>query len=334
MKSITLALSMMILSLTAEAHRVGNGGDHIRASYIQVGEAVMDYLRDTQAGSALVQKARLNLSDLEATLDIEKIAVVDSGLRDNSGSLVEAIGEPGSVQLQKEAWFNHFEKNHDVFYLVFHEMLRSASVNDDNYVISSAINPFPLSLRFPTKVVPVLPLIAEDVLTPVFDLKNVAVNGSGCSKNAMGTRVEFNEETNILQIETRNFKNELSKSKSLDRKACALAIPVKVPAKKQLVISQIDLRGKVDLLAKSQTQVSFEAFLAGTSNTQKSRVIKAANNLKGRIQVRRTEVLKSTCGGSDTIRLNTALATTGNGLGLESSQLDEISLYLSLQDCP
>jgi hypothetical protein len=326
-------VALTALSLSAQAHRVGNGGDHIRASYIQVGQAVIEFLKDTQAGSALVTRERLNISDLEKSLDIERISVSDAALRDNSGSLVEAIGEPGEVTLQKEAWFNHFEKNHDVFYLVFHEMLRSASVNDDNYRISSALNPFPMSLRFPTKVVPLLPLINEDLLTPVFDLKRVSVNGTGCSQNAAGTRVEFNEETNILQIETRNFKNELSRSKSLDRKNCALAIPVNLPARKRLVISQIDLRGKLDLLPRTQTQITFEAFLAGSSNTLKTRTIKAQAALKGRVQVRRTEVLQSKCGGADTIRLNTALATTSNALGLESSQLDELSLYMSLQDC-
>lgn len=332
MKKIIL-MSVMALSLTAQAHRVGNGGDHIRASFIQVGQAVIEFLETTQQGAALVKNAHLNVHDLEATLDIEQIAVEDQTLRDNSGSIVEALGEPHSIRLQKEAWFNHFEKNHDVFYLVFHEMLRSASVNDDNYRISSALNPFPMTLRFPTKVVPVLPLIKEDVLTSIFDLKKVAVNGNGCSQNMAGTRAEFNEETNILQIETRNFKNEMTPSRRTDRKQCGLAIPVTLPAKKQLVISQIDLRGRVDLKAKSQTQIAFEAFLAGASNTQKVRTIKATQDLKGRVQVRRTEVLKSACGGSDIIRLNTTLLTNTNGLGLESAQLDETHLYMSLQDC-
>ena len=332
MKKVLL-MTLLSLSLSAQAHRVGNGGDHIRASFIQVGQAVIDFLQTTQQGADLVKNAKLNVHDLEATLDIEQIQVADGTLRDNSGSIVDAIGEPHSIQLQKEAWFDHFEKNHDVFYLVFHEMLRSASVNDDNYRISSALNPFPVSLRFPTKVVPLLPLIKEDLLTPICDLQKVAVNGSGCSQNAVGTRAEFNEETNILQIETRNFINELSTAKKLDRKQCGLAIPVTLPAKKQLVISQIDLRGKVDLKAKSQTQISFEAFLAGASNTQKTRTIKAMQNLNGRILVRRTEVLKSACGGSDIIRLNTSLLTNTNGAGLESAQIDETALYLTLQDC-
>ncbi|MGZ5280531.1 MAG: DUF4360 domain-containing protein, partial [Pseudobdellovibrionaceae bacterium] len=305
----------------------------IRASFIQVGEAVIEFLQTTQQGAAIVKNANLNVHDLEKTLDIEKISVADGNLRDNSGSLVEAIGEPHSIKLQKEAWFNHFEKNHDIFYLVFHEMLRSASVNDDNYRISASLNPFPMSLRFPTKVVPLLPLIKEDLLTPIFDLKKVAVNGSGCSQNAAGTRVEFNEETNILQIETRNFKNELSQSKKMDRKQCGLSIPVVLPAKKQLVISQIDLRAKVDLRAKSQTQIAFEAFLAGSSNTLKTRTVKAQQNLNGRVQVRRTEVLKSACGGADTIRLSATLLTNSNGLALESAQIDETLLYMSLQDC-
>jgi len=332
MKKI-IALSVILLSLAAHAHRVGNGGDHIRASFIQVGEAVIDFLQNTQQGTNLIRDAKLNIANLQATLDIEEISVVDETLRDNSGSIVDAIGEPRSIQLQKEAWFDHFEKNHDIYYLVFHEMLRSAAVDDDNYKISAALNPFPASLKVATKVVPVLPLIKEDLLTPIFDLRKVAVNGSGCPQNSINTRVEFNEETNILQVETGSFRNEMSQNKKLDRKQCGLTIPVTLPPKKQLVISQIDLRGKVDLQAKSQTQISFEAFLAGASNSQKTRTLKPQQNLKGRVQVRRTEVLKSACGGSDNIRLSTSILTSTNGLAMESAQLDETLLYLSLQDC-
>jgi hypothetical protein len=326
--------SILILGSQATmAHRVGNGGDHIRATFIKVGQAVVQFLKETEQGSQIAKKSKLNLASLEASLDVEKISVVEEVLRDNSGSVVEAIGEPGFIRLQKESWFRHFEKDHDVTYLVFHEMLRSASVNDDNFTISSALNPFPLSLRVETRVVPTLPLIKEDNLAGIFDLSQVQIAGSGCPTVQNKTRVEFNEEKNLLEVQLNSYRNDVWEGRPLDRKSCSLTIPVKLAKNKRLVISQIDLLGKVDLLAGSQSQLQFEAFLAGSAESLKTRLIKASENMKGRILTRRTEVLKSRCGESDNVRINTNLQTRGGRSSIESSEVEEIALFLSLEDC-
>lgn len=334
MKPTSLIFCIFLAANNAFAHRVGNGGDHVRATYIQMGEAVLEYLNETQQGQKLVSDNGLSPSHLQSTLDIEKISVTDDLLRDNSGSVAEAIGVADSVTLNKEAWFSHFEKAADIYYLVFHEMLRSAAVNDDNYVISKYLFPFPVTRKIASKVTPVVALIADDNLSQIFAVSKVAVNGNGCPLDLAGTQVSVDEETNTLSVSTRHFRTDSNGTRQLLRKSCALAIPVKLPAKKRIVISQIDIRGKVSLQTKSQSQVSFEAFLAGKSNALKIKTMKALSKpLDGRFQMRRTEVLKSNCGGQDILRMNSALLTDAQGLKPESANVSETMVYLNLEDC-
>lgn len=338
--SLVLTVSLLISTPGFAGFRVGNGGDHVRATFIRMGEAITQYLSETVQGREVVNQGNLNVEQLKMTLDIEKISVTDELLRDNSGSVVDAIGEPGLIKLNKEAWFNHFEKQRDVYYLVFHEMLRSSAINDDNYIISKALSQFPQGRRVETKVISVLPLIAEDNLSQVFDLHNVSVGGSGCSQSiglrsdlAKTLKIEFDQEKNILEIIPSLYRTEVTPLRVVDVKSCQLTIPITLPSKKRLVISQIDLLGKLDLDQGSQVKLSFEAFLAGTSSALRTRTISPTTDLNGRILTRRIEILRSKCGGADLVRMNTNIVMKGSEKRLESFSLGSLSLYLSLEDC-
>lgn len=92
-------------------HKVGNGGDYLRGQFILIGEQVLQHIEK----SDLANDSRLNLNDLKDTLDINKIAVVNDLLIDNTGSVVDAIGIPGLILLQSDSWNEHFEKQ-PVFY--------------------------------------------------------------------------------------------------------------------------------------------------------------------------------------------------------------------------
>lgn len=334
-RKFVFAIAVLAQVSAWSAYRVGNGGDYIRATYIRMGEAIIDYLENTTSGQEIVKSKKLNLSSLTSTLTIEKIEISDLVLRDNSGSVVEALGEPNKVVLNKESWFNHFEKSRDVYFLVFHEMLRSSGVNDDNYVISSSVSPFPTSKRIDSKVVPGVPLIAQDNLSSVFTLKEIVLGGNGCSQKSPA-RVEFDQEKNILDISMQNYRAEVWDSKKMERKSCQVAIPVALPKKKRLVVSQIDMLGKVNLIADTSAQVNFEAFLAGTSASMKTRSFSVQNNthLSGSVLTRRTDVLRSSCGKSETIRLNSNIIANGTSANRVSGlSVERVSLYLTLEDC-
>lgn len=74
--------------------------------------------------------------ELESVLAAGKIVVVKDELKDNGGSLVDAIGEPGKVTLSEVRWMSFLREGRDVRLLVLHELLRMAGVNDDNYLMS------------------------------------------------------------------------------------------------------------------------------------------------------------------------------------------------------
>lgn len=142
MKTLLLLLSLFTAPLAHAGDKTGNGGDHIRAEFLKKGEEVIHFLKSDPAGQRLAREHQLNLAALNNALLAEKIQVVSAGLTDNSGSLADATGEPGKIQLDQLAWKEHLDQNRDVHYLVFHEMLRESRKNDDDYRISKRINPF------------------------------------------------------------------------------------------------------------------------------------------------------------------------------------------------
>lgn len=137
------ASTLILFSISAHAGReTGNGGDHVRASFIQMGTEIVSFLTHDEAGRLIVRKFELNLAELRSTLDPRKIFVVPGPLTDNGGSLVDAQGVRGMIRLDRDRWSQMISSGNDIFYLVFHEMLRSIGVDDDSYKISFFINPF------------------------------------------------------------------------------------------------------------------------------------------------------------------------------------------------
>ncbi|MCX6117119.1 MAG: hypothetical protein NT027_06235, partial [Proteobacteria bacterium] len=80
-KSINSLVILMItvasfLGRTLEAgHFVGNGGDHVRATFLKMGQAVIDVLENTEQGQQIVSQHSLVIGDLSKTLDINVVEV-------------------------------------------------------------------------------------------------------------------------------------------------------------------------------------------------------------------------------------------------------------------
>lgn len=121
---------------------LNNGGDDLRYRFIMEGQRVIRFFEEQPAGDALLKRFSLNLSALKETLQIQRISVRTEELYDNHGSAVDALGSPGSIVINKNRWERYFDRELNITYLVFHEMLRSAGVNDDGYRISAVIDPF------------------------------------------------------------------------------------------------------------------------------------------------------------------------------------------------
>ncbi len=337
---LPIALLFMVVSFSApvfSGHIHGNGGDHVRATFFKIGQSVLSYLRETQGGAALVAKHKLDLAKLERTLSIDVVSVEERPLIDNGSSQVDAIGEKGLIVLSKNTWIDHFEKSRDVYYLVFHEMLRASEIGDDDYIVSGALNPFPQSRRVLTRIETRYPLVGGDNLAKIFEASEIAVNGTGCLIGRLGTSLEFDNERNIVEISFRNYltKTGAELGQQMDRKNCALAVPVKVPNGKRLVVSQIDLLAKLDFRGAAQASIGFEAFLGGRQGPlERKNLTHPRGQLAGRMLLRRNEVLRSNCGGNDILRINTSSGLQAPAAGeLNRMELDRISLSLKIESC-
>lgn len=336
MKKI-LSLLLLTLLLThiesAYAHKVGNGGDYLRATFIAMGKSSLKYLNDTKDGSEILKEHGLNSSRLEDTLDINLIKVTEQTLIDNTGSVVDALGVVDLITLNSGAWFEHFQNGRDVYYLVFHEMLRSAGVNDDNYIISKKLKNFPVSLRIETRIAPKLNLIVQDRLVGIFNESAIGLGGSGCPANDKDIITELNEENNTFQISLKNYRVSTGVESLISYKTCAVSIPVKLPASKRLVISLIDLSGELNLQQQSTAKLSFEAFLTGGQQKVMEKNLGSNTNQFSSFLMRKTDVLKSTCGGTDLMRINSNVLMKAASAKNEYVSVKNIKMYLALEDC-
>jgi hypothetical protein len=243
---------------------------------------------------------------------------------------VDATGQPESVVLSKDAWAEHFEKERDVYFLVFHEMLREAGVRDDDYVISGALYPFPAGSRITTRIRSLYPLISETRVTDLIAPSGIQFNGSGCPSALDGTFIDLDDERNQLEIRLRKFTLQTTDLRGLDRKNCSIAIPVTLPQGQRIVFSQVDLSAKARLSERTQARLTLETFLPGTRGTRAEKALReTADPVQGTLLLRKTDTLVSRCGGVQVLRLN-ASATLQSNTG-ESSLLDADRLALSFR---
>jgi len=321
-------------------HKVGNGGDYIRSTFIRMGENVNEYLETTDAGHLIVSKNDLNLVELKATLTTERIALTNEILVDNTGSIVDAIGVPGLIILNSANWLDHFEKERNVYYLVLHEMLRSSAVNDDDFVISKDIVNIPSQFKMSTRLLPLVPMLESDSIVELVTLDKITVQGTGCSAAKSPAYTELDLTKNLIDITLKSFIATNSQARKIDYKACNLSVPLKLPSGKRLTISLIDVSGEVrpqsaDL--KSTSTLKFEAFLAGSTNKVQQKVVALGSNARTFL-FRKTDVITTGCGTSEILRLNVnnALVSKGSVANgeINQSQVKKISVYLNLEDCP
>ncbi len=319
-------------SVSQAGFEVGNGGDYVRGSFLKLGNQVIDFLDNTAEGRLLVATSNIDLLILKSTLDAEKIRVEIGELRDWRGSLADATGTPGLITLQADAWTRHFETERDIYFLVLHEMLRSAGVDDNSYVISQAINPFPASLKVATRINPVVPVIAEDSIAGILDTARVTIGGSGCPQGALQAAAVTDLERNTVDVEFSGYVTQADSGRMLDRKACQMVLPVTLPAGKKLVITQLDLMGRLELESSATATIQFEAFLAGASSPVQKRAYTGA--LSGRTLIRANDVLETGCGQSTNLRINTSIVNQSAGaVGASIAGVDRATVYLRLENC-
>lgn len=306
--SIISALGVLALAIGASfaGHGVGNGGDHVRATFMQMGDSVLKYLEETTEGQKLLSENGLQIAELKAVLDIHVIDVQDGILVDNTGSAVDAIGVKDKITLAKDRWNAHFENDRDVYFLVFHEMLRAVQVNDDNYVISKAVSPFPAARRVVTRIASLYPLLGEIPLSKMIAIDRMQLDGDGCPRQLAGTFADFDLEKNVLNVALQRYDLALSGTTAA-RKSCTILIPVNPPAGKKLTVTQIDFAAKSILSSGTTAAIASDVTYGASLIPAFTKSFTATEDTRGRLLARSHQAVSSNCKGSaELLKIRTA----------------------------
>jgi hypothetical protein len=139
--TLGLAFTLLLSPLVGAAggRDVGNGGDFISSQFAFSARRTLSWLEFVAEGATFCRRWRLNAHELRRAFDETEIIVKDDMLVDNRGRVVDAIGEPGRVILSRGRWVETVYREFDMDRLVFHELLRVAGVDDDNYRISASL---------------------------------------------------------------------------------------------------------------------------------------------------------------------------------------------------
>jgi|GEM_PF-5547031 len=308
---------------------VGNGGDHLRSEFLRTGNQILEFLKQAEAGKVLTQLHALDLTKLEATLAAEKIQVSDSALIDNSGSIVDALGEPGNITLSRIPWTRYFALRTDVAYLIFHEMLRSAGIDDDNYRISMALKPFKYFISTQASFPDVIQIG-----------KGISIN---CGGKVQAVNFDSDRELVKLTFEGLEFSTRMESvlRPVVGFDSCTLNFSFKIAKGRRAGISMLDFKGSSQLpegmraLLKSEIKINQHSDIAN----QKFSPNQAGQKFSSRaiFSPRYTD-----CQGGDldiqidlvswffstpTVKKNPLLSV------LPKIDLDEVQIYFQFHDC-
>jgi hypothetical protein len=310
-KKLILAGILTKTTLFGRAGGAGDfgGGDIVRAEFLNRGEAIVMFLEETSAGQSILEKNKLNLENLKLSLDVNKLTITEEIIIDRTGSVVDAVGAPGLIVLNRNRWLEHSERESDVYFLIFHEMLRENGINDDNYVISKALIPFPEKYKLQNILVTEKPLLPSDRLDDLINRNTIAFNGTGCPSNSLKTFTRFNPSLNEFEI----YPNEMAaavnaNTQQLVRKSCAVRIPFLAKAGKKIQITQVDLAGEVELQKNKLVSVNYTTGFtsgSGKSNSSETKPINATDRVvDGGFLIRDNKIYESQCGQSAMLILN------------------------------
>ncbi len=127
--------------VSMDGHERGNGGDEVRHAFINLGnETLIKYK------FMLNQIFEENVIDqMKETLSVDRILLSNRELFDHSDSQVAAIENNGIITLyigntpERLSWGKITEEPSPFIKLVLHELIRSAGINDDNYIYTDKI---------------------------------------------------------------------------------------------------------------------------------------------------------------------------------------------------
>ncbi len=174
----------------------------------------------------------------------------------------------------------------------------------------------------------------------LIDLNTLAANGSGCPLNSGSVESAFDPNTGVLHIGLNQHQAKLVQGSQIELSTCSIALPVHLPNGKNLVITQAELGGSVDLYSNQNAQFSLDAFFASKKGVQVQKTLASAEGeeLHSKILTTTPKATASDCGRDGIIRANTSvvirqLATTAQSETTAVASANVLTLSLRLAKC-
>ena len=121
--------------------------------------------------------------------------------------------------------------------------------------------------------------------------------------------------------------------KSIDRKNCSVAIPVKIPQGYSVSVFQVDYRGFNSLPARASSQFNVEYFFAGFQGPRYSRRFVGPQDQDYEIRnaIAAEALVWSPCGAQTILRANTSMMLQANAYGPDAmSTVDSADIKAGL----
>ncbi len=178
-------------------------------------------------------------------------------------------------------------------------------------------------------------LLTSQVFAEGLRLGTPSYGGSGCPAGTVATILSPEEDTLSLLFDSYIAEAGGDTGKRIDRKACALAIPVRVPQGYSVAVFKVDYRGANIIPRGGYGRFSAEYFWAGVRGPTIQRTFTGPYNndftLTDELVTR--NVVWAPCGQSVTLRVNSSVVVQSNSYrqqaisSLDSADVSSAVIY-------
>tara|TARA_B110001454_G_scaffold16145_1_gene14556 strand:- start:45944 stop:46483 length:540 start_codon:yes stop_codon:yes gene_type:complete len=151
--------------------------------------------------------------------------------------------------------------------------------------------------------------------------------GTGCPKGSLKYSFDRNQKNLVLNYTKFVVRSGSGANKTLDRKACSLALPIQVPAGYQMTLAT-ESDGYAIVRSNGRATVNMEAFYVGTTGVKNSKVYRPGQHAVS-IGDSANTLAWSRCGQATNLRMNLSAITQQDA----SLTLRQLNFKLLLRSC-
>jgi len=138
--------------------------------------------------------------------------------------------------------------------------------------------------------------------------------GTGCPAGSVSATLSPDNTAVSILFDQYVAEAGAATGKSLDRKSCNIAIPVRVPQGYSVSIFQVDYRGFSAIPSGGRGQFRVEYFFAGSQGLPANKILRSGvqQDYMFTDQLQASALVWSACGASTNLRINTSLLVQSN----------------------